>query len=198
LNWFVISISRARADSPVAFGTAHDSPFDAIGTSEHAPRQIHPTLLQQLANATRADASSAQTQLRHLVSKKAETLTDNSQEADITLAAMTEGKAAAEVDLFRVQPIGNYRPQEITRANLGEVLIKANDYGLFDSQHAQRLYLLIEGLEERRRRFRMEQCARVRVERDHRWHGARRPSPLNNRFHDELMPEMQAVEHAQG
>jgi hypothetical protein len=124
-------------------------------------------------------------------------LADSSQKFDIALATMTERKAAAEINFFRVQAIRNHSAQEIFGANLREVLIKVNDYGLFDPQYAQGFYLLIERLQEGWRGFGMEQSARMRVECDHGGHGARRPGPLNNRFHDQLMPQVQTVEYPQ-
>src|SRR5207302_655917 len=87
--------------------------------------------------------------------------------------------------------------EEIFGANLREVLIKANDYRLLNTQHAQCFDLLIESLQEGRRRFGMEQCARMGVESEHRRHSACCPGPFDYCLHDELVPEMQAVEHAQ-
>ena len=66
---------------------------------------------------------------------------------------MTEGKAAAEINLLRVQPISDHSTQKIFGPNLGEVLIKPNDYCLFDAQDTQRFYLLIERLQQGRRGF---------------------------------------------
>jgi hypothetical protein len=192
-----MKISSRKSQGDAAFRATHDSSFDTIRPTEHAARDIHPALLQQFANSTRAHAAPTQAHLCYLIGKKAETLTDSPQEIDVALTIMTEGKAAAEINLLCVQPIGNDVAQKIFSANLGKVLIKANNYGLFDAQHAQRLDFLIKGLQEWRRGFGVQHCPRMRLKSDHSRHRAYRSGAFDHGLHDELMTQMQSVKHAE-
>ena len=69
--------------------------------------------------------------------------------------------------------------------------------GLLNSQHAERFDLLIEGLQQWRSGFRMQHGARMRLERDYGRHSAGCARAFDYRLHNELMAEMQTVEHAQ-
>src|SRR5205823_4873196 len=73
-----------------------------------------------------------------------------------------------------------------------------NDDDLFDPKYAQCFDFLIECLQQWRRGFWMQHRARMRLKRDYRWHRADRTRAFDHRLHDELMAEMQAVEHAEG
>ncbi len=120
------------------------------------------------------------------------------QQLYVAFSIVAKGKAAAEIDFFRMQTIYKDVAQEILRANLCELLIKVNHDRLLDAEHAEGLYLLIESLQQRRGGFRMQNGARVRLERDHRRDGADGASALNHRLHDELMTKVQTVKHAEG
>ena len=124
-------------------------------------------------------------------------LADASQKFDVPFAIMTESKAAAEIDFPGVQTIDEHVAQEIFGANLGESFVEMNDDRLFDAEHAQGFDFLIECLQEGRRRFRMQDCARVRLERNHGWDSADRACTFDDRLHNELMAQMKAVEHAE-
>ena len=169
-----MKIRGRKSQGDAAFGAAHDASFDSIRPAQHAARDAYPALLQQFANATGADPASTQTELRHFISKKAQTFTNRAQQIDVAFTAMAESKTAAEINFFRVQAFDNNIAQKIFGANLREVLIKVNNYGLFDAQHAQRFDFLIKSLQERRRGFGVQQCPRVRFESDHGRHGADR------------------------
>src|SRR5712692_4142170 len=110
---------------------------------------------------------------------------------------MAEGKAATEINFLRVQTIDDRVTQEIFSANLSEGLIKVNDDGLFDTEYAERFDLLIERLQKRRRGFRMQHRAWMRLESNHGRHGADSARSLDHRLHDQLMTKMQTVEHAE-
>src|SRR2546426_1867292 len=96
-----------------------------------------------------------------------------------------------------MQTIDDYVAQEIFGADLGESFVEVNDDRLFDSQNAQGFDFLIECLQERRRRFRMQDGSRVRLERNHGWGSADRACTFDDRLHNELMAQMKAVEHAE-
>ena len=124
-------------------------------------------------------------------------LADASQKFDVPFAIMTESKAAAEIDFPGVQTIDEHVAQEIFGANPGENFVEMNDDRLFDSQHAQSFDFLIECLQEGRRRFRMQDCTRMRLERNHGWDSADRVCMFDDRLHYKLMAQMKAVEHAE-
>ena len=96
-----------------------------------------------------------------------------------------------------MQTIDDYVAQEIFGADLGESFVEVNDDRLFDSQNAQGFDFLIECLQERRRRFRMQDGSRMGLEREHSWQGSDRVRTFNDRLHNELMAQMKAVEHAE-
>src|SRR5437667_3165910 len=96
-----------------------------------------------------------------------------------------------------MQTIDDYVAQEIFGADLGESFVEVNDDRLFDSQNAQGFDFLIERLQERRRRFRMQDGSRMGLERKHSWQGADRVRTFNDRLHNELMDQMKAVEHTE-
>jgi len=96
-----------------------------------------------------------------------------------------------------MQTIDDYVAQEIFGADLGESFVEVNDDRLFDSQNAQGFDFLIERLQERRRRFRMQDGSRMGLEREHSWQGSDRVRTFNDRLHNELMAQMKAVEHAE-
>src|SRR6266446_4463399 len=110
---------------------------------------------------------------------------------------MTKSKAAPEIDFLCVQTIQDGVTQEILGANLRELLIKVNDDGLLDAEHAERFDLLIESLQQWRRRFGMQHLAGMRLESNHGRHGAGGARALDHRLHDQLVTKMQTVEHAQ-
>ena len=62
-----------------------------------------------------------------------------------------------------MQTIDDYVAQEIFGADLGESFVEVNDDRLFDSQNAQGFDFLIERLQERRRRFRMQDGSRMGI-----------------------------------
>ena len=72
-----------------------------------------------------------------------------------------------------------------------------NHDGLFDAHHAERFQLLIEGLQQWRRRLRVQHGPRVGLESDHSWHGAGGAGPLNYRAHNQLMADMQSIKDAE-
>src|SRR5207249_1496554 len=118
------------------------------------------------------DASTAKTHLRNFVGKEAEIIADTSQKFDVPFAIMTESKTSAEIDFLRMQTIDEHVAQEIFGTNLGESFIEVNDDRLFDSEHAEGFDFLIKRLQEGRRRFRMQDGARMRLERNHGWDSA--------------------------
>src|SRR5437763_16281377 len=72
-----------------------------------------------------------------------------------------------------------------------------NDDRLFDAQHAERFNFLIECLQQWWRGFGMQQRPRMRLESDHRRHGAGSPRPIDHGFHDQLMADVQAIKDAE-
>src|SRR5207237_1281975 len=74
-----------------------------------------------------------------------------------------------------------------------ELLCKANDYGLLDTENGQRFNLLIEGLQQGGRRLRMQHGARMRIESDHGGHSTDCAGALRHCGHDQLMTQMQAI-----
>src|SRR5260221_10403610 len=110
---------------------------------------------------------------------------------------MAEGKTAPEIDFLCVQTIRDRVTQEIVGAYFGKRFVEVNDDGLFDAEHSERFDLLIEGLQKRRRGFRMQHFAGMRLESNYGWHGADRARTLDHRLHDQLVPKMQTVKHAE-
>ena len=72
-----------------------------------------------------------------------------------------------------------------------------NNDCLFDSQHAQGFDFLIEGLQQWGRRFRMQDCARMRLKGYDSWNGRGARARSTTVFMIELMPEMQTVKDAE-
>jgi hypothetical protein len=97
---------------------------------------------------------------------------------------MTKGEAAPEVDFLCMQPILNNVREKIFSPNLGKRLVKTNNDRLLDTKHAKAFNFLIESLQERRRRFRMQHGARVRIESYDCRHRACFTCPFNYRAHD--------------
>src|SRR6266581_1992593 len=159
-----LKIGRGKAELLTTFGSACDSTLDTIGTTEHAAGEIHAALEQMFADTTRADATTAQTHFWNFICKESKVLTDRPQQIDVALAIMAKSKTAAQVNLFCVQTIDYYIAQEVLRADLRKLLIKMNYDGLFNAQHSERFDLLIEGLQQRRRGFGMQDGARMRLE----------------------------------
>src|SRR5260370_27018635 len=104
---------------------------------------------------------------------------------------MTKGKTAPKIDFLCVQTIHEDVTQEILGANLRELPVEVNDDGLFDAEHTERLDFLIERLQKRRRGFRMQNLAGMRLESNHGRHGADGARSLDHRPHDQLMAKMQ-------
>ncbi len=116
---------------------------------------------------------------------------------DVALAPPPEGEAAAEVDLARLEPLVHHVAQEVFGRDARELAREADDDGLLDAEHAERLDLLVEGLEERRRGLRVQHRAGVRVEGDDGRHAACGARALDDAADDELVAEVQPVEHAE-
>ena len=192
-----LKIRGRKAQFYAALSAAHDPAFYAIRPAQHAARAIHSTLIEQFADASRTDAFPTETHLRNFLGKESEILADALQKFDVPFAIMTESKTAAEIDVPGMQPIGDHVAQEIFGANLGERFVEMNDDRLFDSQNAEGFDFLIESLQEWRRRFRMQDGARVRLERNYGWDSADRVCAFDDRLHNELMAQMKAVEHAE-
>src|SRR5260370_38288689 len=104
---------------------------------------------------------------------------------DVTFTVVTEGKTSAEIDFLGMQTIDDHVAQEILGADLGESFVEVNNDRLFDSEHAQGFDFLIERLQEWRRRFRMQDGARMRLERNHGWDSADRVRTFDDRFHNQ-------------
>src|SRR5260370_81206 len=154
--------------------------------------------MKQYAYPTGTDAPSRRTHFRDFVSEKSQAIALLPQQLYVAFTIVSKGKAAAEIDFFRMQTIYDNVAQKILRVNLCECLIKMNNDGLFYAQHAQGFDFLIESLQQRRSGFGVQHGPRVRLERDHRRHSADRARPLDYCLHDELMPQMQTVKHTQG
>ena len=112
------------------------------------------------------------------------------QQLDISLAFVTKRKAFAEINFLCVQAIENDVAQKVGSANRRKLLRETDDDRLFDSENAEAFDLLIERLQERRRRFGMQHGARVRIECDHGWNCAGLVCSLDDRAHDQLVTEM--------
>src|SRR6266581_3318912 len=179
-----MKIGRGKAELLTPFGSACDSTFDTIGTTEHAAGEIHAALEQMFADTTRADATTAQTHFWNFICKESKVLTDRPQQIDVALPIVTKSKTAAQVNLFCVQTIDNYIAQEVLRADLRKLLIKMNYDGLFNAQHSERFDLLIESLQQRRRGFGMQDGARMRLEGNNGRRGTSRLRAFDHRLHD--------------
>jgi hypothetical protein len=139
----------------------------------------------------------AEADLRHLICKEPQLLADSPQQLDISFAIVTEGEAATEINFLCLQPLLHYVSQKIFSANLGELFIETNDNGLFDTEYPKPFDFLIEGLQKRRRRFGMQNGARMWVESNYGWNRAGRTRPLHHSTHDQLMPKVQPIKYAE-
>ena len=72
-----------------------------------------------------------------------------------------------------------------------------NDDRLFYAEHAERFNLLIDCLQEWWGGFGMQNGAWMRLEGDHRRHRSGGTRPFDHGFHDELMADVQPIEHAE-
>ena len=155
------------------------------------------TVGTQPADAAGADAPAAQAHLRHLVGEEAEFAAHPSKQIYVPLAPAPEGEAAAEISLPRLKPLVHNVAQKLFGAARGELAREAYDYRLLDAEHAEGFDLLVEGLQQGRRGLGVQHGARVRVEGydgRHRRGGAR---TFDHAPDDELVAEVQPVEHAE-
>jgi hypothetical protein len=111
---------------------------------------------------------------------------------------MSKRKAAPEINLFCMQAILDDFAQEIFGPNPGKRFVEVDDDCLFDPEDAQSFDLLIECLQQWWRGLGMQDGARMWLKRDHGWHRANFARALHDGLHDELMAEMQTVEHPEG
>jgi hypothetical protein len=88
--------------------------------------------------------------------------------------------------------------QEIFGPNPGKRFVEVDDDCLFDPENAQSFDLLVECLQQWRRGLGVQDGARMRLKSDYGRHGANCARALHDRFHDELVAEMQTVEHPEG
>src|SRR2546429_4369613 len=72
-----------------------------------------------------------------------------------------------------------------------------NDDRLFYAQHAERLNLLIDCLQEWWGGFGMQNGAWMRLEGDHSRHRPNGPCAIDHSFHDELMADVQTIKDAE-
>ena len=128
---------------------------------------------------------------------KPRSLLTRSQQLDIAFAIVTKRKAAPKINLFRVQSVTTTSRRKSSARIWENALSKSDDDCLFDAQYAQGLHLLIECLQQRWRRLRMQDGARMRLKRDYGRHRANCPRALDDGFHDELMAQMQAIKDAE-
>src|SRR5205807_622151 len=144
-------VRRRETDCAPALRAAHHSPLDAVGTAQHASREVDSTFGEQLSDAARTDALAAQTHFGNFVGCEAQLAAHLPQKLDVPLAPSTEREAATEVDFLRVQTFVHNVSQELPGAHLRELAREAYDDSLLDAEHAEGFNLLVEGLEERRR-----------------------------------------------
>src|ERR1041385_9499828 len=74
-------------------------------------------------------------------------------------------------------------------------MVEMNDDCLFDAQHAQRLHLLIEGLQKRRCGLSMEHGTWMRFEGDDCRNSVSCSCSVDNCFHDQLMAEVEPIKY---
>src|SRR6185436_5091982 len=72
-----------------------------------------------------------------------------------------------------------------------------HDDRLLYTEYAKRFDLLIESLQQRRRRFRMQNSTRMRIESDDSRHCTRSTRTLDHSLHNQLVPEVQTIKYTE-
>src|SRR5579871_75342 len=117
---------------------------------------------------------------------------------DAARATAAEAKALADDDVPRAQPIDEHLLDERRRRELPEALVEAHDDQPLDAVAGEREALLGHAHEPRRRAARVEVLARVRVEGQDGRGGAGGLRTGARLAHQRLVPEVHAVEVADG
>ena len=148
---------------------------------------------KECANLAGTDSLPTQSHLWNFIGKEAQISAHTSQQFDVALAIMAESKAAAEVNFFRLQTLLDRVAQKIFGADQRKLFRKGDDNRLLDAEHAKAFDLLIQSLQQRWRRFRMQYGSRMRIESDHRGHGIKFARSFDDCAHHQLMAQMQTI-----
>src|SRR5262249_31379415 len=100
---------------------------------------------------------------------------------------MTEREPLAKIDFARAQGVHNVTLNKILGEQRRELLIEFEYDNLFDAEQLQPFHLLIEGLKQGRRGFRLEHLPRVRIESDQRRSRADERRALDDGSDDRLV-----------
>lgn len=133
----------------------------------------------------------------HFVGDKSELGTHLLQQIDIAAAALAKCKAFTEINLFCVQPVMNDLVEKVIGRMRGEFLVERDHDRLFDTEHIKISQALIQCLQQRRGRIRMQYGAWMRVKGDGGRVCADLICPVYDRPHYPLVAEVQAVKNAQ-
>jgi hypothetical protein len=159
-----VQVGRGEPEPGTTLCTTLHPALHAIGTSQQSSCKIHPAFQQQFPNLAGADALIAELHLGDLVGKKPQFRANAPQQFDISFSIVTESEATPKVNFFCVQSILNHVRQKIFSPNLRKLLIEANYDRLFNTEHTKPFNFLIQSLQERRRRFRMQDGTRMWIE----------------------------------
>jgi hypothetical protein len=111
---------------------------------------------------------------------------------------MAKGESLTEINFLRVQTLLDYIKQKSAGGNFRKLVREANDDCLLYAKDAKPLDLLVESLEQRWRRRRMQHGPRMGIECDDCWDSPDRACPFNDRAHDQLVAEVQSIEDPEG
>src|ERR1700738_3557741 len=189
-----VQVGRRKSQLLTAFSAVLDATFDPVWTSHHPPRKINLTARKQLTNPAGTHAPATQTNFWYLARDKAQLAADAAEQFDVSFTVMAKGESLTEINLLRLQTLLDYIKQKFARGNSRKLLREANDDCLLYAQHAKPLNLLIESLEQRWRRLRMQHGARMWIERDHGWDSPDCACSFDDRAHDQLVAEVQSIE----
>jgi hypothetical protein len=111
---------------------------------------------------------------------------------------VSERETVTQINLASIEAAEDESQQKIFGAHVRKLRCEIEHNRLIDAQPLHPIGLLVECLEQRRGRFRVQDGAWMRFERNDSGGHVQGSGPLDHSTHYQLMGEMKPIEHAKG
>ena len=191
-----LQVRGREAQGPAPHVTADDHALHPVRAAEGGGGPGHVPGGQPLPDVGRGHRDAVRHEQRHAFGGEVVLLPQLGEQRDVARGLVAEPEVVPDHHGGGVQPVGQHDPDELIRAQPGELQAEREHEHRVGPQPGQQLGLPARGGEERRVRAGPDDLVRVRVEGDHDQRQVPALRDLPGPLHDALVAPVHAVEHA--